>query len=56
MANTQSEEEVEEQVKSERMRKYLVMNLFDSEKCYADCLEMIVKVRQFSCLCFGNIR
>ena len=55
MANTQSEEEVEEQVKSERMRKYLVMNLFDSEKSYADCLEMIVKVRQFSFLYLSYI-
>lgn len=38
-----SEGEEKELIKASRMRKYLVMNLLDSEKCYYDCLEILIK-------------
>lgn len=50
----ESEDVDEEEVKANRTRKYLVMNLLDSEKCYFDCISMLVKVTTI-CVLFVDV-
>ena len=48
LADSSEENEDLLENKTQRMRKYLVFNLLDSERCYYDCLDMVKKVFELS--------